>query len=77
MDLVNAQKARQALDFLVGFNLSPLLWCKITSGLSAGRVRSPALGMIVEREIERENFVKKDYWSLTAETFKKKKFLQV
>ncbi|WP_395167439.1 type I DNA topoisomerase [Francisella salimarina] len=72
MDLVNAQKARQALDFLVGFNLSPLLWRKITSGLSAGRVQSPALRMIVEREIERENFVKKDYWSLTADTFKQK-----
>ncbi|QLE79008.1 type I DNA topoisomerase [Francisella sp. Scap27] len=75
MDLVNAQKARQALDFLVGFNLSPLLWRKITSGLSAGRVQSPALRMIVEREIERENFIKKDYWSLTAETFKKRKIL--
>ena len=73
MDLVNAQKARQALDFLVGFNLSPLLWRKITSGLSAGRVQSPALRMIVEREIEREQFIKKDYWSLTADTFKKKK----
>ena len=72
MDLVNAQKARQALDFLVGFNLSPLLWRKITSGLSAGRVQSPALRMIVEREIERENFIKKDYWSLTADTFKQK-----
>ncbi|MCL4122340.1 UNVERIFIED_CONTAM: hypothetical protein GTU68_009041 [Idotea baltica] len=75
MDLVNAQKARQALDFLVGFNLSPLLWRKITSGLSAGRVQSPALRMIVEREIERENFIKKDYWSLTAETFKRRKIL--
>lgn len=72
MDLVDAQKARQALDFLVGFNLSPLLWRKITSGLSAGRVQSPALRMIVEREIERENFVKQDYWSLTADTFKQK-----
>ncbi|QIV95592.1 DNA topoisomerase I [Allofrancisella inopinata] len=75
MDLVNAQKARQALDFLVGFNLSPLLWRKITSGLSAGRVQSPALRMIVEREIERENFIKKDYWSLTADTFKQKQIL--
>ena len=72
MDMVNAQKARQALDFLVGFNLSPLLWRKITSGLSAGRVQSPALRMIVEREIEREAFIKKDYWSIAADTFKKK-----
>ncbi|APC96233.1 type I DNA topoisomerase [Francisella frigiditurris] len=74
MSLVNAQKARQALDFLVGFNLSPLLWRKITSGLSAGRVQSPALRMIVEREIEREEFVKKDYWSITAELQKTKLF---
>ncbi|OEZ33628.1 DNA topoisomerase I [Francisella endosymbiont of Amblyomma maculatum] len=72
MDLVDAQKARQALDFLVGFNLSPLLWRKISSGLSAGRVQSPALRMIVEREIERENFVKQSYWSLTADTLKQK-----
>ena len=75
MPLVNAQKARQALDFLVGFNLSPLLWRKITSGLSAGRVQSPALRMIVERELEREAFIKKDYWSLTAELKAKKKIL--
>ncbi|MFV9931286.1 MAG: type I DNA topoisomerase [Francisella endosymbiont of Hyalomma asiaticum] len=72
MDLVDAQKARQALDFLVGFNLSPLLWRKIASGLSAGRVQSPALRMIVEREIERENFVKQGYWSLMADTLKQK-----
>ncbi|MFZ0106729.1 MAG: toprim domain-containing protein, partial [Thiobacillus sp.] len=49
-DLVDAQQARRALDYLVGFNLSPLLWKKISPGLSAGRVQSPALRMIVERE---------------------------
>lgn len=66
-DLVNAQQARRALDYLVGFNLSPLLWRKITSGLSAGRVQSPALRMIVEREQEIEAFVPREYWSIEAD----------
>lgn len=66
MDLVNAQQARRALDYLVGFNLSPLLWKKIRYGLSAGRVQSPALRMIVEREEEIERFVSKEYWDLEA-----------
>jgi DNA topoisomerase-1 len=64
MDLVNAQQARRALDYLVGFNLSPLLWKKIRRGLSAGRVQSPALRLIVEREQEIERFKSQEYWSL-------------
>jgi DNA topoisomerase-1 len=67
MDLVNAQQARRALDYLVGFNLSPLLWKKIRRGLSAGRVQSPALRMIVEREDEIEKFKSQEYWSVEAE----------
>ncbi len=66
MDLVNAQQARRALDYLVGFNLSPLLWKKIRYGLSAGRVQSPALRMIVEREEEIERFVQQEYWDVAA-----------
>ena len=64
--LVNAQQARRALDYLVGFNLSPLLWRKVTAGLSAGRVQSPALRMLVERELEIEAFEPKEYWKIEA-----------
>ncbi len=67
MDLVNAQQARRALDHLVGFNLSPLLWKKIKPGLSAGRVQSPALRMIVEREREIEAFKAQEYWTIEAD----------
>ncbi len=66
-NLVDAQQARRALDYLVGFNLSPLLWKKIRQGLSAGRVQSPALRMICEREAEIEKFVPKEYWSVEAD----------
>ncbi len=66
MELVNAQQARRALDYLVGFNLSPLLWRKIQPGLSAGRVQSPALRLIVEREEAIEAFVSREYWTLEA-----------
>ena len=66
MDLVNAQQARRALDYLVGFNLSPLLWRKVRPGLSAGRVQSPALRMIVEREREIESFNSEEYWDIAA-----------
>ena len=67
MDLVNAQQARRALDYLVGFTLSPLLWKKVRRGLSAGRVQSPALRMIVERELEIEAFKAQEYWTIEAD----------
>ena len=66
-DLVDAQQARRALDYLVGFNLSPVLWRKVQAGLSAGRVQSPALRMIVDREEEIEAFKNHEYWSIEAE----------
>jgi len=69
-DLVGAQQARRALDYLVGFNLSPLLWKKIQRGLSAGRVQSPALRMIVERELEIEAFKAREYWTIEADVSK-------
>ena len=72
MDMVNAQQARRALDYLVGFTLSPLLWKKVRRGLSAGRVQSPALRMIVERELEIEAFEPKEYWSIEADAALKK-----
>jgi DNA topoisomerase-1 len=70
MPMVNAQQARRALDYLVGFNLSPLLWKKIRRGLSAGRVQSPALRLIVERELEIEAFKSQEYWSIHLDAFK-------
>ena len=70
MDLVNAQQARRALDYLVGFNLSPLLWKKVRRGLSAGRVQSPALRLICEREDEIEAFKAREYWTVEADTEK-------
>src|ERR1700761_2178681 len=66
LDMVDAQQARRALDYLVGFNLSPVLWRKVQRGLSAGRVQSPALRMIVEREEEIEAFIAREYWTIEA-----------
>lgn len=76
MELVHAQQARRALDYLVGFNLSPLLWRKVRKGLSAGRVQSPALRLIVEREQEIEAFEPQEYWSLTADCAKQQSNFQ-
>jgi DNA topoisomerase-1 len=72
MPLVNAQQARRALDHLVGFNLSPILWKKIGRSLSAGRVQSPALRLIVEREQEIENFISREYWTIHLDSNKGK-----
>ncbi len=66
MDRVNAQQARRILDRLVGYKISPLLWAKVRGGLSAGRVQSVAVKLIVDREREIGAFVPKEYWSLTA-----------
>ncbi len=70
MDLVNAQQARRILDRLVGYSLSPLLWAKVRGRLSAGRVQSVAVRLIVDREREIEAFVPKEYWSIDAELAK-------
>ena len=71
MNRVNAQQARRLLDRIVGYSLSPLLWQKITRGLSAGRVQSVALKLIVLREEEIRKFVTEEYWSMEAILSKK------
>lgn len=73
MDLVNSQQARRILDRLVGYKLSPLLWKKISFGLSAGRVQSAAVRLVVEKEIEREAFDAKEYWSIDSLLHEEKK----
>ena len=67
MDLVRAQQARRALDYLVGFHLSPVLWRKVRGGRSAGRVQSVALRLLCAREAEIEDFAPREYWSVEAD----------
>ncbi len=67
MGRIDAQQARRALDRLVGYKISPLLWVKVKKGLSAGRVQSVATRMVVEREREIENFIPEEYWDISAE----------
>ncbi|MGE6258739.1 type I DNA topoisomerase [Heyndrickxia sporothermodurans] len=71
-DLVDAQQARRVLDRLVGYNISPLLWKKVKKGLSAGRVQSVAVRLIIDRENEIKNFIPEEYWTIVAD-FKKGK----
>ena len=74
LNLVDAQQARRVLDRLVGYQISPLLWRKVRKGLSAGRVQSAALKIICDREKEIKDFDPKEYWTITAEFKKGKKF---
>lgn len=76
MDTVNAQQARRILDRIVGYSLSPILWAKVKKGLSAGRVQSVALKLVIDREKEIKNFKPEEYWTISASFNKDKKEFQ-
>lgn len=74
VDLVDAQQARRTLDRIVGYSISPILWRKVKKGLSAGRVQSVALKIIIDREKEIREFVPEEYWSIDGNFKARKKF---
>ena len=75
-NLIDAQQARRVLDRIVGYKISPILWAKVRPGLSAGRVQSVAVKLIVDREEEIEKFVPEEYWNITVDLLKKKEKFQ-